>query len=553
MASEHETPGKRTIATVLDKLAREHPTRLVCKAPKGPRVANGFSSLDIGTLSKAVDSTAWLITESFGTPEKDEVLLYLGDSDIRYLVFVVACQKAGFKPFLPSTKNSIDVQCALLETTGCSGVLFSSTLKLQVEEIKAFKASVAVMEVPKFEQMVTNFSRYYPYDTAYQAIEDETAIIIHSSGTTGVPKPIHLTHGFLGTVDKQGQIAVPKGRVSAIPKKTRQNYLFLSTAPFFHLMGIYATAMSVFQGAPFVYPPPTASLTIETFIEVISAEHPTVAVITPALVEAVGQSATALEALSALEMVCIGGAPLAPDIGDTINKRTNLVSVLGASELGLIPSLIPENKADWEYFEWNPNYQLRMDPSGDDSQLHELVIPRGESRDIHGIFHTFPDLTEYRTKDLFSPHPTRPSLWRYEGRLDDTITLISGQKISPIPMEKIIEGHPLVSRAVVIGNRRSQLALLVEPCESSNLSSRNESDISEYKRTIWPAVEKVNELAPHEVQIGIMRIGLASRGKPFCTTPKGSTQRRKVLQDYEREIEHVYQQDEYWTTLFKNG
>lgn len=202
MASEHESPGNRTIATVLDKLAREHPTRLVCKAPKGPRVTNGFSSLDIGTLSKAVDSTAWLITESFGTPEKDEVLLYLGDSDIRYLVFVVACQKAGFKvsrsltehcnlvtltsqPFLPSTKNSIDVQCALLETTGCSGILFSSTSKLQVEEIKAFKASVAVMEVPKFEQMVTNFSRYYPYDTVYQAIEDETAIIIHSSGTTG--------------------------------------------------------------------------------------------------------------------------------------------------------------------------------------------------------------------------------------------------------------------------------------------------------------------------------------------------------------------------------
>ncbi|CAG7924802.1 unnamed protein product [Penicillium olsonii] len=400
--------------------------------------------------------------------------------------------------------------------------------------------------------MVMHFSRCYPYDTAYHTIEDETAIIIHSSGTTGVPKPIHLTHGFLGTMDKQGQIAVPKGRVSAIPKKTGQNYLFLSTAPFFHLMGIYAVAMSVFHEAPFVYPPPTATLAVETLIEVISVTHPTVAVITPALVEAVGQSTSALEALSALEMVCIGGAPLAPDIGEAMNKRTNLVSILGASELGLVPSLIPENKADWEYFEWNPNYQLRMDPSGDDSQLHELVIPRGESRDIHGIFHTIPDLMEYRTKDLFSPHPTRPCLWKYEGRLDDAITLINGQKINPIPMEKIIEGHPLVSRAVIIGNRRSQLMLIVEPC-SSNLSSRDKSDVSEYKRTIWPAVEKANELAPHGVRIAIMRIVLASPGKPFRTTPKGSTQRRKVLEDYEREIDHVYQQDEHWTTLFKNG
>lgn len=312
-------------------------------------------------------------------------------------------------------------------------------------------------------------------------------------------------------------------------------------------------SMSVFHGTPFVYPPLAPSLTVDTLVEMISAEGPTMTVITPSLVEAVGLSTSALDVLSTLKMVCIGGAPLAPDIGETINKRTNLVSVLGASELGLVPSLVPENKADWEYFEWNPNYHLRMDLSENDGQLYELVIPRGETRDIHGVFHTFPDLTEYRTKDLFSSHPTRPGLWRYEGRLDDTITLISGQKISPVSMEKLIESHPLVSRAVVVGNRRSQLALLVEPCVNSHPWSRNESEVSEYNHTIWPAVEEANELAPHGVQIGIMRIGLASPMKPFRTTPKGSTQRRKVLQDYEVEIESLYQQDEYWNNLFKNG
>ena len=66
----------------------------------------------------------------------------------------------------------------------CSGVLFSSALKLEVEEIKTL-ASVTAVEVPNFEQMVMHFSRCYPYDTAYHTIEDETAIIIHSSGTTG--------------------------------------------------------------------------------------------------------------------------------------------------------------------------------------------------------------------------------------------------------------------------------------------------------------------------------------------------------------------------------
>ncbi|KAJ5425808.1 hypothetical protein N7465_000878 [Penicillium sp. CMV-2018d] len=553
MAPEHTISGKRTLATVVDRLAKEHPTRMVCKTPKGLQVTDGFSCLDMRGLSKAVDSTAWLIKKSLGTPDKGEVLLYLGDNDVRYLVFVVACQKTGYRPFLPSTKNSIDVQCALLERTGCSGILFSVTLKEQAEKIESSKAALALIEVPSLEKMVANFSNSFPYDTAYQAIEDECAIIIHSSGTTGVPKPIHLTHGFLGTMDKLAQVPVPEGRLSAIPNRLSQDDLFLSTAPFFHLIGIFAEVMSVFNDTPFIYPPPATSLTVDALVQVIRAASPTAAVIMPALVEAIGRSTYALESLSSLRMVCIGGAPLAPDIGEALSKRTNLVSVLGASELGLVPSLIPENKADWEYLEWNPNYHIRMDPSGEDSKLYELVIPRGETRDTQGIFHTFPDLKEYRTKDLFSPHPARPNLWRYEGRLDDTITLIHGQKINPVSMEKVIESHPLVSRAVVIGNRRPHAALLVEPSVGSNVSFASQSSVRELVHAIWPAVERANELAPASGQIGIMRIGLASPDKPFRTTPKGSTQRRMVLEDYEEEIEKIYKHDGYWYNLFRNG
>ena len=99
MAYEHETPGKRTLATVVDRLGRECPDRLVCKIPNGTLVADGFSGLTMQGLSKAVDSTARLIEQSLGMSWscEDEILLYLGDNDVRYLVFVVACQKTGYK------------------------------------------------------------------------------------------------------------------------------------------------------------------------------------------------------------------------------------------------------------------------------------------------------------------------------------------------------------------------------------------------------------------------------------------------------------------------
>ena len=93
------------------------------------------------------------------------------------------------QPFLPSTKNVNDVHSALLERTGCSGILFSATFKEQAEEVGKLGAIPSLIEVPSLEEMVANFSRSFPYATAYQAIEDETAIIIHSSGTTGT-RPI---------------------------------------------------------------------------------------------------------------------------------------------------------------------------------------------------------------------------------------------------------------------------------------------------------------------------------------------------------------------------
>ncbi|KAI9041415.1 uncharacterized protein KD926_006811 [Aspergillus affinis] len=489
MAYEHQNPGKRTMANVLDNLARVCPARAVCKTPNGHHQADGLS-----------------------------------------------------KPFLPSVKNSTDVLAALLGGMECSVIFFSSSYKDHAQRLgKSLRAgNPALIEVPTFEKMFANYSGNFPYDTPYQAIEDQSAIIIHSSGTTGVPKPIFLTHGFLGTMDKQTYLSLPEGRHSAIPNRLSRDDLFLSTAPFFHLMGIFAQLMSIFNGTPFVYPPPTTTpLTVDALVQVIETAHPTVAVITPSLVEATCRSPSAMQTLSTLRIVCIGGAPLAPEIGAVLNENTNLVSVMGSSELGLVPSLVPGNKEDWEYFEWNPYYGVRMDACSEDKNdnLYELVIPRGETRDIHGIFHTFPHLTtEYRAKDLFSRHPTRPNLWKYEGRLDDTIILNDGTKINPVPMEKAIENHPLVSRAVVIGHRRSRTAVLVEPApqqpegsesfRDSTNSGDEGSSVSAFASSIWPAIEQANKLVPKGAGIGIMRIGLASADKQFRTTPKGSTQRR---------------------------
>ncbi|KAJ6029223.1 hypothetical protein N7444_012210 [Penicillium canescens] len=531
MASEVETPGKRTMATVVDFLANKDPGRVICKVSDSSLSSDGFVNFDVNGLSKATRHMANLIDQRFGQHDDQEVIMYLGNNDARYLVFIISCHKTGRVPLLSSTGNSIEAHVHLINQTGCSGILFSQELAEQAHKIKSTVGDLKLLEVPTLGRMLEGSPPECFFQKTYSQVEDETAVIIHSSGTTGMPKAIKLTHGFLGCMDAQSHVPVPPGRESAVPGRLGRDDLFF---PPHHCLISWAYSRKLCQ--------------CSILVELIKRSQPSVAVLTPTLVEEVSKSGSSLEALSHLKMVYIGGASLAPEVGRVLSERINLTSVMGASELGLVLSLVPEDKSNWDYFEWNPNFTLRMEQVGED--LFELVIPREATRELHGNTHTFPDISEYHTKDLFSPHPSRPNLWKFQGRSDETISLSNGQKLNPVPMEKIIEGHPLTSRAMVFGQGKPLIGLLVEP----NWNHWDHGKpLSELVDILWSTVEKANILAPSNAQIGRMRIGMAKPEKPFSTTPKGSTRRLKVLQEYEGEIESIYQHDDYWTELFKNG
>lgn len=45
------------------------------------------------------------------------------------------------------------------------------------------------------------------------------------------------------------------------------------------------------------------------------------------------------------------------------------------------------------------------------------------------------DLEVYETRDLLSPHPTRPGFWKVYGRSDDQIMHSTGEKVSCTAMK----------------------------------------------------------------------------------------------------------------------
>ncbi|KAJ5818350.1 hypothetical protein N7474_003941 [Penicillium riverlandense] len=534
MATVMEQAGKRILAKVVDDAAASDPDRRFAVIPKGPELSDGLQTITMKQLANATNFCCNWIEKTIGLPaQSHETLAYMASNDLRYCFFLLACQKLGYQAFFPSMRNSDEAHTHLLKVIGVTKFFTSAERHGRVLEIQSFTPGIEVFEVPSLTAMLAegDFGSY-PFPKTFAEAEDDTAVIIHSSGTTGLPKPVYLTNGFFSTMDAVPRMEWPADREPAFLWQDGEKDLVLSIAPFFHLMGMIGLIFTVFHKTAVLIgpekPPSVAFLT-----ELIKMGKPTTAVLPPSVLEDLVHDDDAVACIKEMRAIYFGGAPMASETGNRLRKYTKVVTVLGSSEAGWVQALVPKNPDDWVYFEWHPQAGVVMEPVGED--LYEMVLKRQENgnRDFHGIFHTFPKADTYRTKDLFTPHPTTHGLWKFYGRRDDVIVLSNGEKFNPVTMETMIEGHPLVSKAVVVGQGRFQAALLIEP-------SKPEMDAKVLVDEIWPSVQEANQTIAQHGRVMKNHIGIGSKDKPFKRTPKGSTQRQATVREYYEEIAAIY-------------
>ncbi|KAJ5994030.1 hypothetical protein N7451_009754 [Penicillium sp. IBT 35674x] len=521
MTKSSASQNKRLLARTVDDIAEKAPDQRFAVIPQGPELTNGFRGLSMKSLAQSVDFMCRWIETTIGLAQSRETLAYMGSNDVRYFIFMLACQKTGYQAFFPSTRNSDEAHKHLLTATNCKIFFFSKERETQVLNIRTL-LSMDVFVVPAMETILGSEGdlRSYPYTKSYADAENETLCIIHSSGTTGMPKPIYLTNGFFMCIDAIAKLPWPTGRQPSLFFNLSSQDLVLATTPFFHGMGLISFVFAIWFGIPVLYGP-DKPLSVEHFVGILRTAH-------------LSYSSEALACLKELKSVYFGGAPLASQTGERLRQYTQIVPILGTSEIGLVPSLVPEDEVNWNYFEWNKAYGVDMQNLGDN--LYEMVIPRQpNSRDFKSIFHTYPEVSIYPTNDLYTRHPKNVHLWKFHGRKDDIIVLSNGEKFNPIGMETVIVGHPLVGSAVIVGQSRFQAGLLVEPNQDIA-----EMDDKLFIEEIWPTVQMANQTIATHGRIVKSNIRVASKTKPFRRTPKGTVQRKAVLRDYEEEIDGMY-------------
>ena len=61
---------------------------------------------------------------------------------------------------------------------------------------------MTVLDLPELDELLdAEATEPFPYNKAFDEAIQEPFCILHTSGTTGVPKPVPWSHGLIGTMD----------------------------------------------------------------------------------------------------------------------------------------------------------------------------------------------------------------------------------------------------------------------------------------------------------------------------------------------------------------
>ncbi|XXG94486.1 hypothetical protein Hte_000743 [Hypoxylon texense] len=255
----------------------------------------------------------------------------------------------------------------------------------------------------------------------------------------------------------------------------------------------------------------------------------------PYVLQLLADEREGIRVLQSMDLVGVGGAALAPSIGDKlVDSGANLVSRMGSSECGFLMSSHRDYAKDkeWQYLRpiVDPKF-LSFESRGDG--LSELVVKPSWPL----ISKTNRDDGSYATADLFEPHPSIPNAWRYHSRADAQITLANGKKFDPSPLEEAIKvSTRLVKDVLVFGAGRDYAGVLL---------FKTSNTISDYGfiNSIWPQIKKLNAEVPSHSRLSrsmLIAIDPENDEEPLAKSSKGTILRHQAEARYASTIREAY-------------
>jgi acyl-CoA synthetase (AMP-forming)/AMP-acid ligase II len=299
--------GRRVLITLVDDIATAEPTRPFTFIPKSSNLKDGWKPVTFRQIANAVNHRAHDISNTTrGSTKPFPTIAYIGPSDVRYVIILLACIKAGCKALFISPRNTVGVQVSLFESANCNYLYYTESFYITMKPCLE-KRKMKAVTVTSVDEWLSATAAPFPYNKSFDEAQWDPLVVLHTSGSTGIPKPITVRQGSLAIADSFQNLSGYQGGSFFFSEWAKRSKRLFMSMPMFHAVGTICMLSSIFYNHTMAMALPDKPLNVVTALECLAHAGVDSAILPLAILEGLSATEEGIKAVVKLAFVVFGG------------------------------------------------------------------------------------------------------------------------------------------------------------------------------------------------------------------------------------------------------